>query len=119
MLESCCSSTEMSGPLLAPKCTLCPGPHVIAVRRAPGPRTSRGWRAGQEKRLLPSATHTSCTIEMLNTFKPVDVAVIDEIQASRTMACCVMASSHEIEPQFLQHLNGPLRVSSEQANGIQ
>lgn len=35
---------------------------------------------GQEKRIVPGATHISCTIEMLSTEKIYDIAVIDEIQ---------------------------------------
>lgn len=35
---------------------------------------------GQEKREVPEATHVSCTVEMVGIDKPVDVAVIDEIQ---------------------------------------
>lgn len=35
---------------------------------------------GQERREVPSATHTACTVEMCNLSSPVDVAVIDEIQ---------------------------------------
>jgi ATP-dependent RNA helicase SUPV3L1/SUV3 len=35
---------------------------------------------GQEKREVPEATHTSCTVEMVNLDKMYDVAVIDEIQ---------------------------------------
>ena len=35
---------------------------------------------GQERRELPYAMHQACTIEMVNTTKGVDVAVVDEIQ---------------------------------------
>ncbi|BAL22549.1 helicase-related protein [Azoarcus sp. KH32C] len=35
---------------------------------------------GEERRLTPGATHVASTIEMLNTARPVEVAVIDEIQ---------------------------------------
>lgn len=35
---------------------------------------------GEEKRLIPGATHTSSTIEMCQLSKVIDVAVIDEIQ---------------------------------------
>ena len=35
---------------------------------------------GQEKREVPGAQHTSCTVEMIDMGKQVDVAVIDEIQ---------------------------------------
>ncbi|TYZ58626.1 hypothetical protein PybrP1_010350 [[Pythium] brassicae (nom. inval.)] len=35
---------------------------------------------GQEKKLLPHATHVSCTVEMANINRRWDVAVIDEIQ---------------------------------------
>ena len=35
---------------------------------------------GQEKRLLPFHTHTSCTVEVANLRTPYEVAVIDEIQ---------------------------------------
>ena len=35
---------------------------------------------GQEKRLLPFARHVSCTVEMVDTQRAVDVCVIDEIQ---------------------------------------
>jgi len=35
---------------------------------------------GQERRNVPGAEHTSCTVEMVNTSRRVDVAVIDEIQ---------------------------------------
>ena len=31
---------------------------------------------------MPGAQHTSCTIEMTNTQKRVDVAVVDEVQVS-------------------------------------
>jgi len=37
-------------------------------------------RAGQERREVPGAAHTSCTVEMVNMQRRVDVAVIDEIQ---------------------------------------
>ena len=36
--------------------------------------------AGQEKRELPGAQHTACTVEMAPVHKPVAVAVVDEIQ---------------------------------------
>ena len=36
--------------------------------------------AGQEKKLVPGATHASCTIEMTNMLRRVDVAVVDEVQ---------------------------------------
>ena len=39
--------------------------------------------AGQEKKWVPGAQHTSCTIEMTNTQKRVDVAVVDEVQVSQ------------------------------------
>lgn len=35
---------------------------------------------GQEKHEVPSASHTACTVEMINTKIEYDVAVIDEIQ---------------------------------------
>ncbi|TMW61750.1 hypothetical protein Poli38472_010813 [Pythium oligandrum] len=35
---------------------------------------------GQEKKLMPHATHVSCTVEMANINRKWDVAVIDEIQ---------------------------------------
>jgi len=35
---------------------------------------------GEERRITPGATHVASTIEMLDTARPVDVAVIDEIQ---------------------------------------
>ena len=35
---------------------------------------------GQEDREVPFATHTSCTLEMVNLNKDYDVVVIDEIQ---------------------------------------
>ena len=35
---------------------------------------------GQEKREVPGATHTSCTLEMVSLHKHYDVVVIDEIQ---------------------------------------
>ncbi len=35
---------------------------------------------GQEKKIIPFATHVSCTVEMANINKKWDVAVIDEIQ---------------------------------------
>lgn len=35
---------------------------------------------GQERRELPGAEHTACTVEMVNMQRRVDVAVIDEIQ---------------------------------------
>jgi ATP-dependent RNA helicase SUPV3L1/SUV3 len=35
---------------------------------------------GEERRLVPGATHVASTVEMLDTQTPVDVAVIDEIQ---------------------------------------
>ena len=35
---------------------------------------------GEERRLTPGATHVASTIEMLDTSRPVEVAVIDEIQ---------------------------------------
>lgn len=40
------------------------------------------WAAGQEKQIVPSAQHTSCTVELVDLQKEVDVAVIDEIQVS-------------------------------------
>ncbi len=38
---------------------------------------------GQEKQVLAGAKHTSCTIEMVNTTKQWDCAVIDEIQVRK------------------------------------
>lgn len=38
------------------------------------------WISGQERRIVPGAEHTSCTIEMLDTANRVDVAVVDEVQ---------------------------------------
>ena len=38
------------------------------------------WDAGQERKEVPFANHTACTIEMTNLQRRVDVAVIDEIQ---------------------------------------
>ena len=38
--------------------------------------------AGQERKEVPFASHTACTIEMTNLHRRVDVAVIDEIQVS-------------------------------------
>lgn len=35
---------------------------------------------GEERRITPDATHVASTIEMLDTSRPVEVAVIDEIQ---------------------------------------
>jgi ATP-dependent RNA helicase SUPV3L1/SUV3 len=35
---------------------------------------------GQERQVLAGARHVSCTIEMINTAKQWDCAVIDEIQ---------------------------------------
>ncbi|GJP54912.1 hypothetical protein CLOM_g13926, partial [Closterium sp. NIES-68] len=35
---------------------------------------------GQERKEMPFASHTACTIEMANLSTPVDVAIIDEIQ---------------------------------------
>ncbi|KAI9910882.1 hypothetical protein PsorP6_010482 [Peronosclerospora sorghi] len=35
---------------------------------------------GQEKKVVPYATHVACTVEMANIARPWDVAVIDEIQ---------------------------------------
>jgi ATP-dependent RNA helicase SUPV3L1/SUV3 len=35
---------------------------------------------GEERRITPGATHVASTIEMLDTSRPVEVAVIDEIQ---------------------------------------
>ncbi|XRB12656.1 ATP-dependent RNA helicase SUV3L, mitochondrial [Pseudoscourfieldia marina] len=35
---------------------------------------------GQEVKRIPSARHVACTVEMVNTDKVVDVAVIDEVQ---------------------------------------
>uniref|UniRef100_H3H1H3 RNA helicase n=2 Tax=Phytophthora ramorum TaxID=164328 RepID=H3H1H3_PHYRM len=35
---------------------------------------------GQEKKIVPYASHVSCTVEMANINRPWDVAVIDEIQ---------------------------------------
>lgn len=37
--------------------------------------------AGQEKREVPGARHTACTVEMAGLTEEYDVAVIDEIQA--------------------------------------
>ncbi len=47
---------------LAPACRSCPA------------------AAGQERREVPGAAHTACTVEMVNMQRRVDVAVIDEIQ---------------------------------------
>ena len=41
------------------------------------------WGAGQERKEVPFASHTACTIEMTNLQRRVDVAVIDEIQVGR------------------------------------
>ena len=44
--------------------------------------------------MVPGSSHSSCTVEMANLNKPVDVAVIDEIQvrchvpAALQTACC-------------------------------
>lgn len=35
---------------------------------------------GQEKKVVPFATHVSCTVEMAHTNRPWDIAVLDEIQ---------------------------------------
>jgi ATP-dependent RNA helicase SUPV3L1/SUV3 len=35
---------------------------------------------GEERQLIPGATHTACTVEMMNSNQAVDVAIIDEIQ---------------------------------------
>jgi len=35
---------------------------------------------GEQKRLVPDATHVASTVEMLNSHMPIEVAVIDEIQ---------------------------------------
>lgn len=35
---------------------------------------------GEERQLIPGATHTACTVEMMNPNHAVDVAIIDEIQ---------------------------------------
>ena len=43
---------------------------------------------GQERRMLPDATHLACTVEMSSTTERVDVAVIDEIQVSCMVPCC-------------------------------
>lgn len=43
---------------------------------------------GQERKELPFAQHTACTIEMTNLQKRVDVAVIDEIQVSSGFFAC-------------------------------
>ena len=46
--------------------------------------------AGQERKLVPGSAHSSCTVEMANLNRPVDVAVIDEIQVScRIWSACV------------------------------
>lgn len=45
--------------------------------------------AGQERKEVPGAGHTACTIEMANMHQRVDVAVIDEIQ----VCCAVMCPS--------------------------
>ena len=36
--------------------------------------------AGQERREVPGALHTACTVEMVSMHRRVDVAVLDEIQ---------------------------------------
>ena len=36
--------------------------------------------AGQERREVPGALHTACTVEMVSMQRRVDVAVLDEIQ---------------------------------------
>ena len=60
--------------------------------------------AGQEKKLVPGATHTSCTIEMTNMFRRVDVAVVDEVQVrnpghpSLALAACLQ----RLRPTCLQ-----------------
>lgn len=63
--------------------------------------------AGQERRMLPGANHTSCTIEMLNTGRRVDVAVIDEIQVQiraplRSQAWLIRVTFHR--PFFSQRV---------------
>lgn len=37
-------------------------------------------KTGQEHKIVPFATHASCTVEMCNTNRKYDVAVLDEIQ---------------------------------------
>ena len=60
--------------------------------RCPCPtRPSAAVRAGQERREVPGAEHTACTVEMVSMARRVDVAVLDEIQMigdeSRCAAC--------------------------------
>lgn len=45
--------------------------------------TVQFFYAGQERKLVPGAEHTSCTVEVMSLHKEVDVAVIDEIQVTR------------------------------------
>lgn len=45
---------------------------------------------GQEKQVVPGATHVACTVEMAPSLKRVDVAVIDEIQCLGTQLVVCM-----------------------------
>ena len=51
---------------------------------------------------MPGATHTSCTIEMTNMFRRVDVAVVDEVQVQNPdppapcMGCRPAVAAHKV-----------------------
>lgn len=55
---------------------------------------------GQERQVLAGAKHVSCTIEMINTAKQWDCAVIDEIQV-RQLA--FVLSTHGIHMLQIKH----------------
>lgn len=61
--------------------------------------------AGQERKLVPGAMHTSCTIEMANLGRRVDVAVIDEIQvhtrATPTLSSLIESQTKGAHPENL------------------
>ncbi len=55
---------------------------------------------GQERQVLAGAKHVSCTIEMINTAKQWDCAVIDEIQVRQLAS---VLSTHDIHVLKIQH----------------
>jgi hypothetical protein len=67
--------------------------------------------AGQERKEVPFAEHTACTIEMTNLNKRVDVAVIDEIQVGCSR------SSPTLQPLHAVPL-GPQAQASQAAEGF-
>ncbi|MFL6671863.1 MAG: helicase-related protein [Massilia sp.] len=53
---------------------------LLGVERPDGEELKVSLVTGEERRLAEGATHVASTVEMLDTRRPVEVAVIDEIQ---------------------------------------